>query len=195
MSLSEATEPTARAPRGRPSPMMFVSLGIGAAVAIALIVVVSVLTGGNVKNSTPPPALVGTTLPSISESSLTGPTITAPWSDHHATVVVFFASWCGPCRSELPALSKYLAAHSLGKVSILGVDTQDTRASGQSVVAKDHLDFPILFDPSSTVAAGKFQLAGLPDTVFVSAKGVVKDVHIGAISTAQFAAGVAALNA
>jgi cytochrome c biogenesis protein CcmG, thiol:disulfide interchange protein DsbE len=176
--------------------MMFVSLGIGATIAVALIVVVSVLTGGSVKNATtPPPALVGTTLPPISESSLSGPSITAPWGTHHATVVVFFASWCGPCRSELPALSKYLSSHSLGKVSVLGVDTQDTRASGQSVVLKDHLNFPVLFDPSSTVAAGKFQLAGLPDTVFVSAQGVVQSVHIGAISTAQFAAGVSALNA
>ena len=176
--------------------MMFVSLGIGAAIAIALIVVVSILTGGNVKNTTtPPPALVGTTLPAISGASLSGPSITAPWTAHHATVVVFFASWCGPCRSELPALSKYLAAHSLGKVSVLGVDTQDTRASGQNVVRTDHLNFPVLFDPSSTVAAGKFQLAGLPDTVFVSAQGVVRNVHIGAISTAEFAAGVSALNA
>ncbi|MBW4030043.1 MAG: TlpA family protein disulfide reductase [Acidobacteria bacterium] len=194
--MSEITDPTARPGRGHPSPMMFVSLGIGAAIALALIVVVSVLTGGSVKNATtPPPALVGTTLPAISESSLSGPTIAAPWTSHHPTVVVFFASWCGPCRHELPALAKYLAAHSLGKVSILGVDTQDTRASGQRVVTKDHLNFPVLFDPSSTVAAGKFQLAGLPDTVFVSAEGVVKNVHIGAISTAQFAAGVSALNA
>lgn len=174
--------------------MMFVSLGIGTVLAVALIVVVSVLTGGSVKNGTPPPALVGTSLPPVSESSLAGPHIAAPWNHHRATVVVFFASWCGPCRTELPALSKYIATHSLGRVSVLGVDTQDTLAAGRSVVARDHLSFPVFFDPSSTVAAGKFLLAGLPDTVFVTAAGVVHSVHIGAISASQFAAGVAALN-
>lgn len=174
--------------------MMFVSLGVGTVLAVALIVVVSVLTGGSVKSGTPPPALVGTSLPALSESSLAGPRIDAPWNHHRAAVVVFFASWCGPCRTELPVLSRYLATHSLGQVSVLGVDTQDTRSSGRSVVARDHLRFPVFFDPSSTVAAGKFLLAGLPDTVFVTAAGVVRSVHIGAISAAQFAAGVAALN-
>jgi thiol-disulfide isomerase/thioredoxin len=175
--------------------MMFVSLGIGTVIAVVLITIVSVLTGGKVKSATPPPALVGTTLSSLSEASLAGPSISAPWNSHHATVVIFFASWCEPCKTELPALSKYLADHSLGNVSVLGVDTQDTRSSGQHVVSSDHLNFPVFFDPSSTVAAGKFKLAGLPDTVFVTAKGVVQNMHIGAISAAQFAAGITALNA
>jgi thiol-disulfide isomerase/thioredoxin len=195
MSLSEATSSPEDRKRGRPSPMMFISLGIGTVVAVALIVVVSILTGGSVKNSTPPPALVGTTLKPLTEAGLSVSTVAAPWNTHHASVVIFFASWCAPCKSELPALSKYLATHSLGDVSVVGVDTQDSRSSGRSVVKNDHLNFPILFDPSSTVAAGRFQLAGLPDTAFVTAAGVVQNLHIGAISDQQFAAGVAALRA
>lgn len=178
--------------------MMFVSLGIGTVIAIALITVVSVLTGGTVQNSTPPPAppaLVGTTLPSVHESSVAGPTIAAPWNTHHATAVIFFASWCEPCRTELPALAKYLASHRLAHVTVLGVDTQDARGAARNVVAKDHLTFPVMFDPQSTVAAGTFQLGALPDTVFVTAQGVVQHMNIGPITPAKFAAGVAALNA
>jgi len=176
--------------------MMFVSLGLGAAVAIALIVVVSVLTGGNVSSTTTaPPALVGTTLPSLTEGGLHGTTVSAPWNHHQATAVIFFASWCEPCKTELPALAHYLATHSLGKVAVLGVDTQDQLSAGQAVVARDHLTFPVFFDPASTVAAGKFQLGALPDTAFVTATGKVQDLHIGPISATQFAAAVAALNA
>jgi len=175
--------------------MMFVSLGLGTVIAVVLITIVSVLTGGKVQNGTPPPALVGTTLAPLTESSLAGPSIAAPWNSHHATVVIFFASWCGPCKTELPALATYLSTHRLGKVTVLGVDTQDARAAGTNVVAKDHLNFSVMFDPLSKVAAGSFKLAALPDTVFVTAKGVVQNMTIGPITATQFAAGVAALNA
>jgi thiol-disulfide isomerase/thioredoxin len=175
--------------------MMFVSLGIGTAIAVVLIVIVSVLTGGSVKNGTSPPALVGKTLPAIREASLAGPMISSPWSSRHATVVIFFASWCGPCRTELPALSKYLATNSLGRVTVLGVDAEDSVSSGRSTLAKDHLNIPAFFDPLSNVAAGNFLIGSLPDTVFVTARGVVQNMTIGAISTKQFAAGIAALNA
>ncbi len=175
--------------------MMFVSIGIGTAIAVILIAVVSILTGGKVTNAPAPPALVGTRLASFSEAGLEGGTINAPWGAGHPSVVVFFASWCGPCKAELPALSKYLAAHSVGKVVVLGVDTQDSRGSGRNMVTKDKLKFPVMFDPQSTVAAGDFKIGALPDTVFVTAKGVVHAMTIGAISPDQFASGIAALNA
>jgi len=175
--------------------MMFVSLGIGTAIAVVLIVIVSVLTGGSVTNGTSPPALVGKTLPAIREASLAGPMISSPWSSRHATVVIFFASWCGPCRTELPALSKYMATHSLGRVTVLGVDAEDSVSSGRSTLVKDHLKIPAFFDPLSKVTAGNFLITALPDTVFVTAQGDVQDMTIGPISTKQFAAGIAALNA
>jgi peroxiredoxin len=174
--------------------MMFISIGIGSALAIALIVVVSVLTGGKVTNGTSPPAIVGHTMATLNQSGLNSSKVSAPWNSHHATVVVFFASWCQPCKTELPALGKYLATHSLGGVSVLGIDTQDVRSSAQSVVKNDHLNFPVIFDPQAAVYA-RFQLIGLPDTAFVTSRGVVQNLHIGLITMKQFAAGVAALKA
>ncbi|MDH2903548.1 MAG: TlpA disulfide reductase family protein [Actinomycetota bacterium] len=175
--------------------MMFVSLGIGTVLAVALIVVVSVLTGGTVKGAgAPAPALVGKTLAPWSQAGLNGKTVAAPWDLGHPTVVVVFASWCGPCQAELPALSKYLTTHSLGKVSLLGVDVQDTPARATAFLQRVHLTMTSISDPQASVY-GRFLLPGVPDTIFVNAQGVVQNMTIGAISPAKFAAGVAALNA
>jgi cytochrome c biogenesis protein CcmG/thiol:disulfide interchange protein DsbE len=175
--------------------MMFVSIGIGAVLAVALIVVVSVLTGGTVKSgTTPPPALVGQTLTKWSQAGLDGSTVRAPWDTGHATVVVIYASWCGACRTEFPELSKYLATHRLGEVSLLGVDVQDTRAKATAFLERNHVTMTSISDPQASVY-GRFLLSGIPDTIFVTAKGVVQNMTIGAISPAKFATGVAALNA
>ena len=175
--------------------MMFVSLGIGTVIAIILITVVSILTGGKVQNSTAtPPALVGKTLGHWTQAGLDGSMVSAPWNTGHATVVVLFASWCEPCKTEFPALSTYLATHSLGKVALLGVDEQDSRSSALAFLKKEHVTMTSIFDPQ-TSAYNRFLLQGIPDTVFVTAKGVVQNMQIGAISTSTFAADVAALNA
>ncbi len=175
--------------------MMFVSIGLGAAIAVALIVVVSLLTGGAVKgSSTPPPALVGTTLAPWSQTGLRGTTVAAPWDSGHPTVVVVFASWCTPCRQEFPALSRYLASHRLGHVALLGVDVQDTPTKATAFLRQNHVSLTAISDPQATVY-GRFLLSGIPDTIFVTGKGVVQSMTIGAITPSAFAAGVAALNA
>ncbi len=169
--------------------MMFVSLGIGTAVAVALIVVVSLLTGGRTSAN----ALIGTEASAFTLPSLAGGSLIAPYTKGHPTVVVFMASYCAPCRAELPHLVAYLSDHSTGSVRVIGVDTGDQRRAGLAFVHHDAVPFPVAFDPNSTVAAS-FQLQGIPDTVFVNAQGKVTNVVIGKITPAQFASDVAAIN-
>jgi thiol-disulfide isomerase/thioredoxin len=176
--------------------MMFVSLGIGAAIAIALITVVSVLTGGNVTNSTATtkPALDGTKVASFSASGLFGGTQVAPWASGHPSVLVFFASWCGPCRTELPKLAHYVATHNQVNVEVLGVDTGlDQKAAAQTFTKKYGVNFPVAFDSNNAISAGRFNLVALPDTVFLNARGVVQEVNIGPISVTKFASGITSL--
>ena len=172
--------------------MMFLSLGIGAAVAIALIVVVSILTGGGpaarAKN-----ALVGTRIHDLSMAGLSGGTVPSPWTSGHPTVMIFFASWCGPCQREMPAVATYLRRHGSGSVVVVGVDALDARGPAQHFVARDRVTFPVVYDPNGAVTAGVFNFQTLPETVFVNAKGVVTKVYYGAIPTKQLSAGIRSL--
>jgi thiol-disulfide isomerase/thioredoxin len=86
-------------------------------------------------------------------------------------VINLWASWCGPCRAELPAFQRY--AERVGdRLQVVGVNTEDTRTAAQSLVDDLRLRFPMLYDRQGALrkAVGK---AGLPITLFVNARGQI----------------------
>lgn len=172
--------------------MMFVSLGIGTTIAVALIVVVSLLTGGRSSSAPPSNALIGTEASTFTLPGLSGGSVTAPYAKGHPTALVFMASYCGPCRAELPHLISYLRAHPTSSVRVIGVDSGDQRAAARAFVRHDGVPFPVVYDLNSTVASS-FQLLAIPDTVFIDAKGRVANVVIGKITPTQFAHDLAAI--
>lgn len=175
--------------------MMFVSLGIGTAVAVALIAVVSVLTGAPVTSNSgqPTSALVGKSVKSFSLIGLNGGVERAPWRAGHASVLIFFASDCAPCRSEMPKVAKYVRTHNQGSVVVMGIDAGDQRSAAQAFVHQDGVTFPVGFDPSLKVTNGIFQFQAIPETVFVSKTGVVTRVYFGAIPVKSLTSGISSL--
>ena len=177
--------------------MMFVSIGIGTVVAVALIVVVSILTGGKVSTvgGQPTNALVGKSVSTFTLGGLNGGTVLAPWATGHTGVLIFFASYCGPCKAEMPIVAKYLRTHNQGTVRVAGVDVTDQRSNGQQFVATSGVTFPVAFDPHAAVTSGIFQINAIPDTVFVNDRGIVTQVYVGAIPKDQLIKGIEALRA
>jgi thiol-disulfide isomerase/thioredoxin len=84
-------------------------------------------------------------------------------------VINFWASWCGPCRTELPVIQA-LATRAAGKLTVLGIDTGDRREAGASFAAAKQVTMPNLFDADQSLFNA---LAGqaLPMTVFVDPSG------------------------
>lgn len=165
------------------------------ALAVAAIGVVSVLTGAKVTNgdSGPTSALVGKHVGTFSLKGLNGGVERAPWTEHRASVLIFFASWCGPCKGEMPKVARYLREHDPSPVEVLGVDANDTLAGGRAMVKLDDVTFPVAFDADGSVTNSDFGFATLPESVFISAKGVVTKVYFGAIPEKQLAEGIAKL--
>ncbi|HLE52899.1 MAG TPA: TlpA disulfide reductase family protein [Anaerolineales bacterium] len=95
-------------------------------------------------------------------------------------VVNLWASWCPPCRAEMPAIEKvYQDYKDLGLV-VLGVNTtnQDSEADAATFVRQYGLTFPIPLDRDGSVSV-RYALRGLPTTFFIDRKGVIRSVVVG----------------
>jgi thiol-disulfide isomerase/thioredoxin len=83
-------------------------------------------------------------------------------------VVNLWASWCEPCKREMPMLSRAAADHP--DVQFLGVDTLDSREGAEAFIAEFGVPFPSLFDPDGVIRTD-LDSFGLPVTVFFDAEG------------------------
>ncbi|TDO39812.1 thiol-disulfide isomerase/thioredoxin [Paractinoplanes brasiliensis] len=84
-------------------------------------------------------------------------------------VINLWASWCGPCRAELPVMQS-LADRTTGRLTVLGVDTGDQRDKGASFATDAGVRMPTLFDEKSTLLNNLGRIS-LPITVFLDPAG------------------------
>ena len=151
------------------------------AVVLALVAVVAAGCTAEAKSTDTPSPFAGCqgitgqpvppqpTLPDLQLPCFTGKEQIALRSVPGPLIVNLWASWCDPCRRELPLMQK-VAAQTAGRVTVLGVDTGDSRDAGASFAADKGVSFPTLFDPDKKLANA---IAGtnLPITIFMDASG------------------------
>ena len=90
----------------------------------------------------------------------------------HVLVVNFWASWCGPCRAEQPALAAVARAYRDRRVAFIGVNVQDTRAAALAYTRELRVPYPSLFDPGAQTATRLWAVA-LPTTFILDRDGVI----------------------
>jgi peroxiredoxin len=98
------------------------------------------------------------------------------------TVLVnLWASWCPPCRAEMPDLIKYYNDHQADGLVLLSINSQDNMTSAQQFVREKQMTFPVLFDPDGKVGQ-IFHTDGLPDTFVIDRAGNLRFSWTGQIS-------------
>jgi DsbE subfamily thiol:disulfide oxidoreductase len=88
----------------------------------------------------------------------------------------FWASWCGPCRTEMPVLNQLAKQYAARGVTVVGVNVEPERAAALEWLKGTPVNFPVAFDADSRVSAS-YQVTGMPTTVILDRKGVVRYIH------------------
>jgi len=134
------------------------------------------------------PALVGKLAPDFSASTLDGRTVSlADFRGQKKVVVSFWASWCGPCRLEMPGLIKFYKDHhnasSDFEILAISIDEDIKEAADFATVQK--LNFPVLLDPRQKIA-NAYEVEGIPTMFIIDKDGKIISGQIGYDMSMEF---------
>lgn len=93
-------------------------------------------------------------------------------------MINFWATWCGPCRQEMPLLEQIQAKYEPLGFTLVGINVEPDSGAAQQWLTKVPVTFPILFDRKNEVAES-FGVEGMPSSVFIDRAGNVRYVHRG----------------
>jgi thiol-disulfide isomerase/thioredoxin len=118
--------------------------------------------------------------PAFSLSARGGKTINLAQFKGQVVMINFWASWCGPCRTEMPILEDIYKKYKPMGFTMLAVNVEPDTAAAEAWLAKlsKPVTFPVVFDTDSKVSK-LYKVPGMPTTVFVDRKGNVRVLHKG----------------
>lgn len=124
-------------------------------------------------------AMTGFLAPDFTLIALDGKPVQLSALRGNPVIINFWATWCGPCRAEMPELEQVWQAYQPDGLMLLGVDQAESPATvarfRQEVV---NVSFPLLLDTSSQVSA-LYGVRALPTTFFIDAEGRIQDIKVG----------------
>ncbi|GGY87854.1 thiol:disulfide interchange protein [Cellvibrio zantedeschiae] len=116
--------------------------------------------------------------PDFTLKSSTGENIRLAEQRGQVVMLNFWASWCGPCRDEMPLLDKLNSKYGKMGFVLYGVNTDQDIAEAKKVLEKVKVNYPILFDPDSKLS-DLYAVDSMPFSVFIDKKGQIRHIHKG----------------
>jgi thiol-disulfide isomerase/thioredoxin len=134
---------------------------------LAIVVVLAVVGLTSTRSSA-----AGRPAPALPSEHLAGPPAPPLSAGGQSKIVVFWASWCGPCAQEAPAVER-VSKSAIGRGRVIGVDWSDALSGAQSFIRGHSWTFPNLRDGEGTVG-NAYRLLGLPTTFVVDSHGRIR---------------------
>jgi len=141
-------------------------------VRIALALLVSVASAGASATA------VSQRAPDFTLPSAAGTNLRLQEQRGQVVMLNFWATWCGPCRREMPQLDRLYEKYRAAGFVLLGVNIDEDRRNAVGLSTKLGLHFPVLFDSKQKVSR-LYDLSTMPSTVLIDRDGRVRFVHLG----------------
>jgi thiol-disulfide isomerase/thioredoxin len=106
-----------------------------------------------------------------------GSTIDLAQYKGQVVMINFWASWCVPCRQEMPLLDSIYKKYKPLGFTLLSVNVEPEQKDAESFLKQTPVTFPVVFDAKSKVS-GLYNVQGMPTTVFIDRKGKVRLMHV-----------------
>lgn len=148
--------------------------------------------GQTVIQSAPEVVERGKPAPTFTSPSLAGSEIALADYAGDVIVVNFWATWCPPCKAEMPGINAFYEAYQDEGLVVLAVNAKENEATVRPFIEASGFSFPVLLDPAGSVV-NQYQVRSFPTTIVVDRDGVVQYIHTGMISPEELEAVVAPL--
>ncbi|MGH7871024.1 MAG: TlpA family protein disulfide reductase [Candidatus Binatia bacterium] len=164
----------------RPLASMLISLALA---GVTFTVAESDLSAAQLMQQASPTAgpAVGRSASAFNLQTLDGKSATLETFRGKPLVLNFFASWCDPCREEMPLINDVASAAAKEGYNVLGIAVEDTRAAVTEFSKEAKLVFPIALDLNNTVKRS-YRIFGPPATFFIDGQGIIRDMVLGPVT-------------
>jgi peroxiredoxin len=116
--------------------------------------------------------------PSFTLPSRSGDNVSLGQLKGKVVMLNFWASWCGPCRQEMPLLDQMHKRYSALGFTLVGVNVDADSKDAEQWLSKTPVSFPVVFDRDSKVSK-MYDVSAMPSTVFIDRQGNVRYLHRG----------------
>ena len=116
--------------------------------------------------------------PDFTLRTINGPNLRLAEQRGRVVMVNFWATWCGPCRQEMPQLDRLYQKYKASGFVLLGVNVDEDTRKAADVAAKLGVTFPVLLDTDKAVSK-LYDLSTMPSTVIIDRDGKVRYFHRG----------------
>ena len=116
--------------------------------------------------------------PDFTLRSLEGPNLRLKEQRGKVVLLNFWATWCGPCREEMPQLNKLYDKYRASGFTLLGVNVDEDSRNAAGIAGQLGVKFPVLFDSDKQVSK-LYDLSAMPSTVLIDRDGKVRFLHRG----------------
>jgi cytochrome c biogenesis protein CcmG/thiol:disulfide interchange protein DsbE len=126
----------------------------------------------------------GQTAPDFTLTSLSGEAVNLSDYEGQVVLVNMWATWCPPCKAEMPTIHDYYKAHKDDGFVVLAINSQEEASNVNSFIQAAGFTFPVLLDSRAEVMS-QYNVRGLPTTFIIDRDGNVQHTHSGLITKEQ----------